>query len=119
MTRKTSTTDRHCWWCGDELDDEARSDALYCSERHKEAAQRYRRALRKRIEAGEPHDRSLRVLLANPTHPAWEGIFRQHWEANASAREKAHAREMEKLRKAVEKDKRLRAAESDENEVKQ
>jgi hypothetical protein len=106
VTRKTSTADRHCWWCGDELDEGLRSDRLYCSEPHKEAAQRLRRDMRKRIEAGEPHDRKWRVLLANPTHPAWQGIFREHWEANASAREKAaaawEARELERYRKAVE-----------------
>jgi hypothetical protein len=110
MTRKTSPADRTCWWCGDELDERWRSDRLYCTEQHKEAAQRTRRQIRKLIEDAQPHDRKMRWLLDHPTDPAWQGLFRELWKKNAPAREAAEAawmeREMEKMRKGMEEHRR-------------
>jgi hypothetical protein len=65
---------RLCGWCDGPIPPAARSDAVYCSTRCRQASHRFGKGRALRVAAGRP----LRLAYADPPYPGKAGLYRGH-----------------------------------------
>jgi hypothetical protein len=65
---------RVCGWCDGPIPPAARSDAIYCSTRCRQASHRFGKGRALRVAAGRP----LRLAYADPPYPGKAGLYRGH-----------------------------------------